>query len=405
MTITLSGFAGINNVANDNRLPAGYLTECVNFNIDNSGIISQRGGYVEKIAGEFTALWSDGLRCFAVKDGDLIEVLESGESSILCTGVGRVGMDFTVCDGNYYYCSVAHNGVISSAAIQTAIGQAMVERQPRITPVSGGILLAGRYLVAVTTINENGEESGTAEPVLFELLEDGKALELTDFDATTQPYYAVYVSNRNGTELFRQGIIASSTSSVIIYDVDDSTESLDSIGLDKAPYGSLIAYHYGHLFIARDNYLYYSMPMQHGRWSDENYYSYASNITAVLPCENGIWISTQKDGTYWISGKTPDQGAEAQGDFVQIKKITACLNVGSSQRVEPDFIKQVSWGWVATAKQGIYVLLDGGQFANVTFDNIKLPEYSSCAGAIIEHNDSINYLSIISGAVVPARSI
>jgi len=119
--INLSGFTGINNVANDNRLPAGYLTECVNFNIDNSGILSQRVGYVEKIAGEFTALWSDGLRCFAVKDVDLIEVFENGESSVLCAGVGRVGMDFTVCDGNYYYCSVAHNGVISAQSIQTAI--------------------------------------------------------------------------------------------------------------------------------------------------------------------------------------------------------------------------------------------------------------------------------------------
>jgi len=314
-------------------------------------------------------------------------------------------MDFTECDSNYYYCTTAHNGVISAQDIQTAIGQAMVERQPKVTPVNGGILLAGRYLVEVTTINANGEESGTANPVLFELLEDNKGLELTDFEATTQPYYAVYVSNRNGTELFRQGIIASSTGSVIIYDVDDSTESLDSIGLDKAPYGSLIAYHYGHLFIARDNYLYYSKPMQYGRWSDEDYYEYASNITAVLPCENGIWISTEESGTYWINGKTPDHGKEAPGDFVQIKKITACLDVGSHQRVEPDFIKQVSWGWIATANEGIYLLLDGGQFANVTFDNIKLPNYTSCAGAIIEHDDSINYLSIIKGALVPARSI
>jgi len=109
------------NQQHSQRLLAGYLRECVNFNIDNSGILSQRGGYVEKIAGEFTALWSDKSRCFAVKDGDLIEVFENGESSVLCAGVGRVHMDFTVCDGNYYYCSVAHNGVISSESIQTAI--------------------------------------------------------------------------------------------------------------------------------------------------------------------------------------------------------------------------------------------------------------------------------------------
>ena len=400
MTV-LTNFKGINNIASINHLPDGYLAECVDFNLANSGILSQRNGFVEKIAGEFTALWSDGLRCFAVKDGNLIEINEDYNETVLRSNIGRVNTDFTICDGDYYYCNSAYSGIIKASTIRSAIGQAMVETQPTIASTSGGVLLAGGYLIAITTINDDGEESGTTTPISFELLEDNKALSLSGFPQTSDSYYAIYASTRDGAELYRQGVISTATPSVILYDIDDGGLPLDSIGITPAPYGELIAYHYGHLFIARDNFLYYSKPMQYGRWSEEEYYEYQSKITAVLPCENGMWVSTEASGTYWISGKTPNHGMEAQGDFVQAKKTNACIFMGSKQRIEPDYLKMTTWGWIATAKEGVLLLMDGGQFTNATWDNLRLPSFTSCAGAIIEHDESINYISIIKGALVP----
>jgi hypothetical protein len=404
MTV-LSDFKGINNIASVNRMPNGYLTECVNLNINNSGILGQRSGFSEKLAGEFSAIWSDSLRCFAVKNGDLIEIGKDYGETVLRSNIGRVATDFVCCDGNYYYCSPSIHGVIKETTLQSLIGQAMVETQPTITYTSGGTLLAGKYMIAVTTLNDSGEESGTTTPVVFELLEDDKALVLSLLPPTTENYYAIYASTRNGTELFRQGVISTATPSVTLLDIDDGGFPLDSIGIMPAPYGELIAYHYGHLFIARDNLLFYSKPMQYGRWSEEDYYEYPSKITAILPCESGMWISTEESGTYWISGKTPMHGMEVQSDFVQNKKTNSCILMGSKQRIEPDYLKMMTWGWIATAKDGVLLLMDGGQFSNATWDNIRLPEFESCAGAIIEHNESINYLSIIKGALVPERSI
>jgi len=60
MTITLSNFKGIDNIANESRLPDGFLRECVDFIITNSGTVEQKTGYQLKNGGVFTSLWSDG---------------------------------------------------------------------------------------------------------------------------------------------------------------------------------------------------------------------------------------------------------------------------------------------------------------------------------------------------------
>lgn len=406
MTITLSDFKGISNKANINRLPEQYLSECVNFNIDNSGILSQRGGYSEKTSGEFTALWSDEARCFAVKDGDLVEVNSDYSVSVLRAGIGRVHLDFCECNGRYYYVGNRISGIIDEQGVKS-FGLDCVPIQPSLTAQSGGALSAGVYQVAITLLDDAGVESGTVAPELITVA-DGQAIQLSNMlvprDARAC-YVAVYMSAPNGGELYRQGVVSVGTPVVIIAQIDINSHPLNSIGIMPAPVGQLIAYFYGHLVIASGNYLYYSEKFQHERWNPAKNYPYPSKITAIMPCENGLWIGTESSGLFWIMGKTPRHGMDAPGDFIQAKKHHACVYQGSPQRVEADVIGQPTHGWIATAKEGLFLLLDQGQFANVTFDNIKLPEFLTCASAIVSNDDSFNYLAIIKGAKVPKRSI
>jgi len=57
MAITLSNFKGINNKANETRLPNDFLRECVDFIITNSGTVEQKSGYQLKNSGGFTSLF------------------------------------------------------------------------------------------------------------------------------------------------------------------------------------------------------------------------------------------------------------------------------------------------------------------------------------------------------------
>jgi hypothetical protein len=406
--ITIPFKNGINNTARVERLPEGFVREATNLNIDSSGIASQRDGFGLVITGEVTAVWSDDNRCFAVIDGDLKEVLSDYTVSTLRAGVGRVSIDFTRANGNYYYVGSEVTGVI--AGVARSFGQEIVTRQPTLSEANGGALLAGKYLVAITLLDDSGMESGTAEPAVITLSTDNKAIRLTDLfvphDARSS-YLAVYVSTRDGSELFRQGIIATGTSEVTVYDIDAHTKPLDTVGIFPAPTGQLITQHYNHLFIAQGKTLFYSLPKQYERWNPFDNYQYPSKITALCPCESGLWVGTEKDGLFWISGRQPSHGAEALGDFSQAKKQhTSCPLLGSQQLIPAEFIAGGTgqYGYMVTAHDGMILLLDGGQFVNVSQQNVLFPEFNGCASAVIKHSDSFNYVAIVSGAKVPARS-
>src|SRR5574343_701176 len=100
---SLSAFKGINNVANENKVPDGYLRECVDFSIDNSTYCSQRPGFSKKISGNVTSLYSDGTRCFAVIDNELVEVNNDYSKTNIATMQSNDSVKFCQYGDNYYF--------------------------------------------------------------------------------------------------------------------------------------------------------------------------------------------------------------------------------------------------------------------------------------------------------------
>jgi len=410
--IRLDSFKGINNKAHQSKMPPNYLRECIDAHIDNSGMVVKREGYTRQSSDDFTALWSDGLRCFAVKNGDLVEVIDNGDSysfTTLRAGVGYYDMVFAECDGRYYYVNRLVNGIIGESGDQT-FGMAQVNYQPTLAS-SNGSMLAGTYLVAVTALDANGLESGTKEPATITIT-DNKQIQLSNIYTTSDTrvtHIAIYCSTQNGSELYRIGTISAGTTTYTITAANAYGFPLQDalIGANPAPLGDLIAYHYGHLYIASGKYLFYSDAWRYERWRPQQHYKYPSNITIVLPCESGLWVSTEKDGLFWLSGKNPKHSKEVSGDISQARKHIACIKKGSARRIEAEFIGNgnSSYGYMATAKEGLFLLLDGGQFANISQDNINMPTFTHCSSAIVNDSDSFKYVAILAGETLPLRTI
>jgi len=408
-TIRLDNFKSINNKAHLSKMPEGYLRECVNAMIDNSGMITKREGVTEKDTGVFSCIWSDDLRCFAVRNGDLVEVIDNGGSYTFTTiraSVGYVELAFTECDGNYYYCGSSVTGSIIGTTHKT-FGQAQVNVQPTLSNATNGTMPHGRYLVAVTTLDAAGIESGTTTPTLVTLPEFdingspvGKQITITGgiFNSTDPRVVsvAIYCSVANGQELFRVAVLPTGTGSYEITAVNVNKFPLQTIGVSPAPFGSLIAYHYGHLYISNSNFLYYSDAWRYERWRPLNNYRFPTAITAIMPLESGIWISTLKDGLFFIGGKTPHQGLNVLGDMQRFKKHSASIKRDSPKLVNAEFIGNgaPANGWLATATDGIFLLMDGGQFTIVSHA-INMPEFSTCTGTLINDTDSYKYLAIL----------
>lgn len=407
--ITLSDFKGINNTTNINRIPQGFLRECVDFDVNKNGMLTQKQGYTNKDAGTFSCIGGDDKRCFAVKNNNLVEVTENAGAYTFTTirsGVGAVALDFAECDGNYYYVGSSVNGVIKSSSSKS-FGLPSVATQPTLTQADTGSLLKGTYLVACTFLDSTGLESGTVAPSSITISADGKKIALSNIPVSVNAdvtQVAIYVSTRNGGEMYRQATVNNGVTTANISAITKDSFKCYTEGIYPAPYGSLIAYHYSHLYIANDSRLFYSETKRYHHWRPENHYKLPSTITAIMPCENGLWIATL-DGIYWINGKLPSHGLNALGDFISFKKSDAVMLKGAEQKIPAEYLGTGSYGYITTTDQGIFILADNGQFVNATVENIIMPVFTSCVGAVVDNGDTLNYLGIISGSAVPARTI
>jgi len=410
-TIRLDRFKGVNNKAHQSMMPDGYLRECVDMFIDNNGVARKKQGYTLKDAGGYTSIWADEFRCFGVKDGDLVEITELNGTYTATTikaGMGYATLSFTRCNGNYYFVSDHINGVITDTGV-SSFGLAQVNYQPTLTSTAGA-LPAGTYLVAVTALDANGRESGTKDPASITITAN-KNISLSNVFVSTNPrvtHIAIYCSGRNGVELYRIATITNGTTTYTINATATNKFHLDKIGINPAPLGQLIAYHYGHLYIASNKHLFYSEPRpKYEQWQPINHYRFASKITVIAPCENGLWIGTEKDGLFFITGKQPHHGLNALGDMQAFKKHRTCLKRGSEKLIEAEFISDGagSYGYMSDSNEGLFLLMDNGQFANVTQNNINMPKHDYAVSAIINDSDSFKYMAIISGADVPTRSL
>ena len=115
--VNLSGFKGINNVLKPENTPSEYLKKAENVNIDKAGNVLKRSGYSLLNSGHYSALWSNNDKCYAVKEGDLIEINPDYTYTVLKSGIGNIELCFEEVNGLVYFTSQQINGVIENGSI------------------------------------------------------------------------------------------------------------------------------------------------------------------------------------------------------------------------------------------------------------------------------------------------
>jgi hypothetical protein len=400
-TVRLENFKGINNRAEKEHLDPSWLKECDNFNIDNNGLLRQREGFVYSYSGIVKSLWSDNVRCFGTVD----ETLTTGQIKLAeftfdiagnvvksdLANVSDTNLDFDYADGAYYFVGQHSKGKISGTTVKS-LGIDRITASPTLTAISGS-MTAGRYIVAITHIDANGVESGTGAFVAIELAAS-KSILLSNIPVSANSrvtHSVIYVSQVNGTELFRNGKVTNGTTTYTITTVANDVIPLTTSNLSSAAYGSIIKYFFGRLYIASDNVIYYSQPKRYEQWDLREYLHYAENVTCILPCTDGMWISA--DGLYWISGRNP-------AEFVQAKKSELKIYSQQSASLIPDHHLNVEgyagYAWSVTCPDGVVILGNDGFFYAASRQIYNLPTGTTDAvGVQVEHTDSYQYVAFL----------
>ncbi|RYG07147.1 MAG: hypothetical protein EON92_18910, partial [Burkholderiales bacterium] len=172
-TVKVSSFApGVNNRLEPTQLattlPDGkkgtFLYGADNVDLNEKGYIKRRRGRTTAIAGNCHSLWADEEGAYAVIDGALKTLMPSGAGLLASTvraGMPNLPVSYSRgADGEAYW---TNGALLRRIAVGTTDRPAATPTLSSIPAIglTGGALAAGKYLVAMTVRDADGESPAT----------------------------------------------------------------------------------------------------------------------------------------------------------------------------------------------------------------------------------------------------
>lgn len=399
--VTYKTFKGLNNVVDPQSTSPFYLKKALNIDIDKTGGIAKRKGYVKKDTANYTSLWSssNGLGCYGVRDGSLVRIYNDYTYDVLKSGIDNSLVSFEEVDDVIYLTSNSFNGIISNGLFRSW-GIEKNNLSPALTS-SAGLLPSGTYQVSYTFVYSDGRESGTKSASIITVLDNSKITISIPLHSDPNIIYArIYCSTTSGSVLFYSGIgVLGSTYTI------NSTSNLVSplrfFNLDKAPLGSIVKYYKGRVYIASGNLLWYSEPFQYEYFKlDSNYIEFPEDIREVMPVEDGIWVGA--DRLYYLSGDEPSTFKRSIKEPIKVVSGTSILIPGSYTPID-----NLSGGykWMVSSNLGIFMLHSQGIASNLSLPNVELESADSGASVFLQTNGMNQYLSILKTNQNPNNSV
>jgi hypothetical protein len=101
--LRIDKFEGINTINDEVDLPIGMLKMGRNVDITRIGNVKRRRGSTQIIAGEIQSLWSNGVVCLSVLNGDLIFFNSDWSYNILMSGMGSSPVSYDYVNDIVYF--------------------------------------------------------------------------------------------------------------------------------------------------------------------------------------------------------------------------------------------------------------------------------------------------------------
>lgn len=374
--LKLQGVAGIKNTSPLERIRAGWsrpdvpdvdtgpadLAEAVNVDIDDAGGLSLRFGTELQISGKATSLWSaDDEIALMVQSGSLKRIWADMSTTTLATGIGE-DVSYVKVDGKVYLSDGVSVGVIAGGQYRTW-GLTLPPSLLNLTRVQG-TLPAGRYLVNLTYLRADGQESGTGLSTPIDVVADS-GINVT-WDTPTDSSISevvMYVTTQNGNTLYR----------AVTTPVADGTSDftggilavpLDTQWLEQPPAGQLLAEYKGIIYVADGEYIHASTAFGYELFDARDFQPIdGTKITVLERNDSGLIIGTEKSLVF-LKGNS-------FSDFEYSTTLNAGVLVGSSV-VKDGFsvfgLSELAGTEVVlvATEEGVVAILPDGGYRNIT---------------------------------------
>ena len=315
---------GLDLLSNETGLVEGAVRCADNVDIRRNGSFARRPGYEVVVPGAgFQALRKTERGVLVVRNGKVYALdVETYAPTLLCELGSEDPADFTEHNGHLYFGNAASLWwVPADEASPRRVGVSLPAVMPQIEPHESGALSAGRYTVALSRVDDRGEESPTKVVGQVDLPAGG-GIRLHGMTPDVTSSYRVYLTPPDGDALYLSETFSAAFSEFIVSRPPDgairSTQHLAPL-----PAGEFVRGHAGRLYVARGDTVFFSEPLRpHLHDPRHNFIKFVGPIRFIEAVVGGVFVGDDR-GVWFMPGNEPEQ----------IRRVTAVRAIRRSSAI------------------------------------------------------------------------
>jgi hypothetical protein len=398
--VTYKGFPkGVDNRSSDFAVQDGFLRDCINADILNSGNVCRRRGMTQRIASSGAhSVFSDGTRMVWATANRLYSANTGLTPTLLLTdaALGLQPLSYVSVNGDIYFSNEYTNGKITAAGTVEPWGII----PPQWGPVCTGSAITGQarqYQVTCTFVTASGEESGAPLGVTV-LCGDTPQINCSLIPQSIDPRVVttrLYVTNIDDTIFSRVLDVPKGTTSTVLNGWFANGAALKTQFNSNPPCGQLLEYHNGRIYIAQGNVLRWTEALRYNVHDNTaNFIMFPERITMIKSlgeqspqAHPGMFISA--DQTYFM----PFSGTE---DVKSWPKLPYRAVEGAAMRLpnSPDVLWFSDRGFVRGTA--------GGKAENLTEGQIAVDKYQHGTMGYTEINGHKAVVAVMQNSLIPS---
>lgn len=313
---------GVDNTSQEGALPVDdfgqtvALREAVNVDLSAAGRPRRRAGYLPILSGSLVhSLWSAENLDFAlfVDDGALTALRPDESMFALGAYLGNHPVSYALVNDRVYCCNRTGGRLVDSGLQAWSWAPEQPAGQPTLTAVAGA-LAPGQYQVAVTFTDALGRESGSTVAAVIDLAATG-GIQVTDVPAPAQGLVNLYCSGPNATVLRLYDSAQAWPGGTMIIG-EAVGRPLVTQHLEPMPFGDIVRFGHGRLWVARGHELFWSDPLRYGLFRpSQNRMRFNAPIDLIEPYGDGtggagVYVAAGNH-TYWYGDADPAKWTQA----------------------------------------------------------------------------------------------
>ena len=299
---------GIDLLSDETQMPAGTVRAAVNVDIDKRGQFARRQGSALAAPGHGYGYLFPWGRSLLARRGTLLLSIDPDTlaQTELCDLGADDPIDYAAYNGDLYILAATGLWLLrAGASAAQPAGARLPDALPMLSPASAGTLTPGRYMAAISLLDERGEESPA---VPLGQIDVTAGLLLTGLEVVPGSRWRLYLTPPDGDVLYlaEEFDAVFTQYAVTVYPGGAPCETLH---LAPMPGGRFVRGYSGRLFVAAGDTLWFSEPLRpHLTAPRHNFIRFVGDIRFVEFVAGGAYVGDDR-GVWWLAGEDPTKYA------------------------------------------------------------------------------------------------